>query len=278
MNLFDLIDKPPKSVLGEPLLNADADLGAQKSTARLILAGGRGSRLGLGPKALIEVAGQKLIDYFLESKVETFVMCAQESLDAIQSAAPGAFCFAQEELALLDERGSVCGFAPCGNGDAFAALGRAGLLEQITADRLVVYPIDNPLGLRAEPLLARGIGDVLIAAVPSIQNELAGGLVEVEGKVRVVEYLHAKDQPHWINTGIYSLDMNFVRGVFKEPLPIHPVQKEGLWKFEKFLFDAFAYARESQALGFEREEIFCPIKCPADLDKFASAHQSVTIE
>lgn len=265
--LAALIGQPPRSVAGEPITEAKASLGKSKSYVRLVLAGGRGSRLGAGPKALVEVKGQRLIDYFVSPTIQTYVMCARESLDAIQRAAPSAFCFAQDELPLIDDAGALCGSAPCGNGDALVALRRSGLLEQIDAERLIVLPIDNPLGVKAEPLLARAEGDVVVAAVAAVAGELAGGLVEVDGKVRVVEYLHAQATASWINTGIYSFARDFACRICEEPLPLHPVKKEGVWKFEKFLFDTFAYAHTVQALGLEREEIFYPIKSPGDLSR-----------
>lgn len=284
MNLFDLIDAPPQVVVGSPITETTEFVGEPKTFARLILAGGKGSRLGLGPKALVDIEGRRLLDFFLEGSAQTYVMCNGESIDEIQRAAPRAYCFSQDTLPLLDGDGSVCGQAPCGNGDALLALDRSGLLEQIDAERLIVYPIDNPLGLAAEPLLACAEGDVAIAAARAIEGEPSGGLVEVDGKVRVVEYLHSAQRVEWINTGIYSLSLDFVRRICKEPLPIHPVKKEGMWKFEKFLFDTFAFARTSQAIGFERKEIFAPIKSPADLKEFATAlhlqrvSQSVTIK
>lgn len=265
MNLFDLTGKPPQMVTGSPIIETGDQLGERKRHARLILAGGKGSRLGLGPKALLEIGGRPLIETFLESEVPAYIMCAKENLSEIQKVAPRAFCFAQEELPLLDMKGAVCGLAPCGNGDALLALKRSGLLEEITADRLLVFPVDNPLGLNAESRLVCAEGDVAIAAVRAIEGEPSGGLVEVEGKVRVVEYIHSAQPAHWINTGIYSLSLDFVRQVCERPLPIHPVKKEGLWKFEKFLFDTFAFASSSQAIAFEREEIFSPIKCREDL-------------
>lgn len=265
MNLFELIDKPPQIVRGSPLVETEDHLGKPRRYARLILAGGRGSRLGLGPKALLEFEGRPLIEAFLEGGVPTYIMCAEESLEQIQKAAPHAFCFAQGELPLLDSEGAVCGSAPCGNGDALLALKRSGLLDQITAERLLVFPVDNPRGLQAESRLVCAEGDVAIAAVSAIEGESSGSLVEVEGRVRVIEYLHSPGPAYWINTGIYSLSLDFVRRVCEEPLPIHPVTKEGLWKFEKFLFDTFAYATSSQAIAFDREEIFSPIKCREDL-------------
>lgn len=280
--LRSLIGKRGTLISGEPLTETHVPKGEPLSYSRLILAGGLASRLGAGvPKALLEIEGRPLIDYFLDDDIPTFIMTAPEHLKAIQAKAPSAYCFAQDRLPLLEaESLAPLKKAPCGNGDALAAMDRSRVLDKLQTERLIVLPVDNPLGLFAEDSLCKMRGDVGMGVVRREENELAGGVISLFGQARVVEYLHSNTRTPFVNTGIYSFATDFVRRVCKEPLPLHAVEKieegERVWKFEKFLFDIFAFAKEVYAVELNRERSFSPIKTPLDLATFQSAKNLLT--
>jgi UDP-N-acetylglucosamine/UDP-N-acetylgalactosamine diphosphorylase len=278
-----LAQAKPTPLKGRLAANATKPQAQPAQSARLILAGGQASRLGKGPKALLEVGGRRLIEYLIDPAIETYVMTAPDMLEIIQGAAPHAHCFVQKELPTLDQTNlEVCGSAPAGNGDALAALARSGLLEKIEADRLTVLPIDNPLGCKAELLLSRSRCDIAIGAVKGKPGEKAGAILEIDGCHRVAEYIYGNRSALYINTGIYSISLDFARRMWDRELPLHVVSRnEGgnagaqmIYKFEHFLFDIFPFAQSTELVELERSSCFAPIKIPADLDRFATLAES----
>jgi UDP-N-acetylglucosamine/UDP-N-acetylgalactosamine diphosphorylase len=105
-----------------------------------------------------------------------------------------------------------------------------------------------------------------------------GLLVEVQGKLAVVEYSELSFDPPpeaLSSTGILCASMDFIRYACQEiavQLPLHAACKQALVfqegtphkkeviKCERFLFDWLAVSRSSTAFVAKREEVYAPVK------------------
>jgi UDP-N-acetylglucosamine pyrophosphorylase len=193
-------------------------------------------------------------------------------------------------------------FAPDGNGSLFASLARSGLLERLRTegvDGLFLCNIDNALIRMADPILigcaAELRSDAVSKSVAKASPAESVGVFALRGgKATVVEYTEIGETArnarksdgsllyadvnivsHWV-----SLDL--VRKVARRELPYHtafktvrylgadgtpvPADRPNAYKFESFLFDAFAYARKPAVLRVERRDEFAPVKNAAGAD------------
>ncbi|MBS0623789.1 MAG: UTP--glucose-1-phosphate uridylyltransferase [Verrucomicrobia bacterium] len=171
---------------------------------------------------------------------------------------------------------------PNGNGDFFKQFVVNGIWKE-WADQGVeivrVMPIDNPLALPFDSELFgfhhRLSNDVSIQAIARLsKEEKAGTLVSMQEKVGVVEYGESPaPEKGFANIGLYAFSMPWVQTISQVEMPLHPAMKAiktyqdaevpkhpNVWKFEEFIFDAFCYAQKSEALVYDREHCFAPLK------------------
>ncbi len=256
-------------------------------TACVILAGGQGSRLGVsGPKGLFSVLGKTLFQHLVEKVPVTMPLAIMTSEDNDEETRryfsnQGLFgrridFFCQTSLPLLDEQYREVGRGPDGNGSLYQGLMASGLVQQWLSqgiDTLLVLPIENPL---ADPADARLVAhhrntqaDVTIKCVERISGESMGLLVEEEGHLRIAEYIELKspvEGPAYSYVGQMALSLEFVQRAASLTLPLHWVKKRGVWKRERFLFDAFGIAERSEALCYPRAMCYAPIKNQQSLE------------
>lgn len=120
----------------------------------------------------------------------------------------------------------------------------------------------------------------LVKAIERKSDERMGVLVREEGKLRVIEYFEFPGSANSFlgYTGLFSVRINEIH--FKRQ-PLHKSDKEGYWKFEKFIFDLFPRG-EAKVMVVPRENHFAPLKnktgfdCPTTVQEALFAEDSRT--
>jgi UDP-N-acetylglucosamine/UDP-N-acetylgalactosamine diphosphorylase len=195
---------------------------------------------------------------------------------------------------------------PDGHGGVLQALGRtSGLLDRLRrlgVRHLSYFQVDNPLLLPVDPLFI-GFHLQERAQISSrcvrkaYAGERVGVFVEMDGRLRVVEYMDlpaecasATDITNqlrfcWANIAAHIFDLEFLiphcTGE-RSPLPLHlstkktpflnasghlvrPTEANGI-KLERFIFDLLPHAERTLLLEGKREEVFSPAKNLIGLD------------
>lgn len=216
--------------------------------------------------------------------------------------APSQLHFVQQRsLPLLDQSGSLLwespgkiAYGPSGNGDMVYSLHHSGLMsrwQDLGVEAITVVPVDNALGdLFDRELIGYHIHADHEVTIKGIRREepteKVGVLVLREGKLSIVEYTELPESYHSdsviANSGLYALSLAFCKRVAQQTLPLHAIQKrinahdgyesreQTAWKYESYLFDAFAYADRCGAMLYPRARCFAPLKSPEDITKVRS--------
>lgn len=202
---------------------------------------------------------------------------------------------------------------PNGNGQALDYFYRSGIWQhwyQQGIRYLNFVLIDNPL---ADPFDAELLGfhvrnhnEITLKCTHRKDVfEKVGVLVTQENQCRVIEYLEFPKEEwnavtsdnmlkHRIaNLSLFCASMQFIERIALSAIemPLHPVKKSvksidsqghsifseqpNAWKFEKFIFDIFAYSNKTQALLFPREECYAPLKNISGEDSIETVHQAL---
>jgi UDP-N-acetylglucosamine/UDP-N-acetylgalactosamine diphosphorylase len=206
--------------------------------------------------------------------------------------------FSQKMLPFLDDEGSwvlessgKVAEGPDGNGGALKALYHSGIWkkwESLGVCWVHVILIDNPL---ADPFdhafvgyHRRQGGEASLKCVLRERAEENVGIIALEeGKLCIVDYFELSGEQRTsrhpdgslsfplANTGLFCLNMSFIKKVAEDPLielPWHLQRREievqgylkKVWKYETFIFDLLPYAQDVSLLCYPREEIFAPLK------------------
>jgi len=241
-----------------------------KTVGTIILAGGRGSRLGFSkPKGCLEIGGKSLY--------ETLLLKAKGRAAVMTSTATH-----RETLRHLKEKGltDVDVFqtncfprltkdyeeTPEGNGALFSAFYHSDLKEKWKdVDLFSVIPIDNPLADPFDPEMICHCDQLIVKAVK--RQEKMGALVEIQGKLHVLEYSEMSEKNSWKlgYTGMFVCSKDFFVKASQLEMPWHIVEKQGIKHYEKFIFDAFFLANRYKILEKPIQSCFSPIKTKADL-------------
>lgn len=288
--------------------------------ASIIVAGGMGTRLGWsGPKGtypVTQLLGKSLFQLFAEKtgaaskrsnrRLHLAVMTSPLNHEVTKSyferhdffgLHPSQVAlFQQHMIPMLDEKGETflaengeTAFGPDGNGYALHHLKRTGVLDlwrRSGVKWITFVQVDNAL---ADPfdasLVGFAINKKLDCAIKSIMRdspqEKVGILVEVDGKVQVVEYSEVpdvirlakrKDSEKLLypcaNISSYCFSVDFVEKAATLTLPLHCAWKKvkalhdpslNACKFEAFIFDLLPYAN-SEVVLYPRSLCFAPIK------------------
>lgn len=263
----------------------------------ILLAGGQGSRLShSGPKGTFLIEGKSLFQWICEQvppsdfpiAVMTSPLNHRETVSFFEKHrhfGREIFFFQQETLPLLDEKRNTIEIqpgtlaqGPDGNGSIYRSFARAGLLDLFqkrNIDVVAVVPVENPLAHPADPALFdfhRSQGaDATIKCVGRLSSdEKMGALCLRDGKIEIVEYIDLirSQRYFYSNAGMMSLSLSFLAAMASVNLPLHWVWKTivlrgeemGVWKRERFLFDALAFANKVEALSYPREMCYAPLK------------------
>jgi ADP-heptose:LPS heptosyltransferase len=259
--------------------------GTPENAALVILAGGQGTRLGYdGPKGTFHVLGKSLFQWIVQKAPPSMPIAVMTSplnhQETVQFFAEkhnfgrDIWCFEQTVLPLLDAQYRPVFAGPDGNGCVFQRLVATGWVERMRqqgVDTVVFLPVDNPL---ADPADGAWIGrhrrqnsDLTVKCIRRAPREAGLGLlVEEEGRLAVVEYVDLTraeiDSPAFAYAyiGQFAASLSFIERAAQVDLPLHWIRKQGLWKRERFVFDAFVAATRAEAICYPREICYAPLK------------------
>ena len=187
---------------------------------------------------------------------------------------------------------------PDGHGGTFAALERSGLLDLLRGegwDLISYFQVDNPLVTVVDQRfighhLRRG-ADFSCKVVPKRDPLEALGMAVLKGdRPAVIEYVDVPEEvagarlpagglrfPYG-SIAVHVMDVPFVERVLQraDGLPWHVARKQyevideqgqkvpspsgGCYKFERFIFDALAFAEECAFVEVRRDTEFAPVK------------------
>lgn len=263
----------------------------------ILLAGGQGTRLGFsGPKGCLPITPEKtLFQYFADQVKDHLKMAIMTSKDNHEATlthfrqlglkSDQISFFQQGELPfltlegqpLLTASGKVA-FGPDGNGAAVRDFFKSPIASQWEKEGIVYVTlilIDNPLADPFDPYLigahALSGAEITLKCIMRNPEEKLGLVVKRNGKPHVIEYSEAPEElwkNHFLsNISLFCFSMSFLKKVANEPLPLHKALKNGVWKFEHFIFDLLDYSDATQVALYSREETFAPIKEASDIEK-----------
>jgi UDP-N-acetylglucosamine/UDP-N-acetylgalactosamine diphosphorylase len=308
----------------------------------ILVAGGQGTRLGYeGPKgtyrlapitqaSLFEIHSRKILA--LERQYQTsipFYIMTSEGNDADTRkffAENGSFglnpervkffvqgtlpAFHQDGRMILESPGKLFA-APDGHGGILSALGRRGMLADMTARGLTTlyfFQVDNPLVDIADPVflgvhLQRRADMAVKVCAKCSPDEGLGVTVVRDGRTSVVEYTELTPEQKnerlpdgelffkFGSVAIHIFSLEFLIRELSAGLPLHQAHKKvptcddqgktvkpdkpNAYKFEKFIFDALPDAKESLILEFAREDEFAPVKNADGNDSPATARAAM---
>ena len=183
-----------------------------------------------------------------------------------------------------------------GNGGIYDAFIKSGLLEEIKQNKIewvFVNNIDNIVSNFVDPLLLgltiqnnKKIGAKSVAKTNP--KEKVGVFCKINGKPKIIEYIdlpkkmaEQRDENGEllygeVNIGAYLFNTSVLENLAKVKLPYHAALKKSeylaengeyiepespnIYKFEVFIFDAFAGYDDITILRVKREDEFAPVK------------------
>lgn len=274
---------PPKPLFSCPEARI---VGKLDRVGAIVLAGGQGSRLGhTGPKGTFPILGKSLFEWICEkAPKENFPIAVMTSplnheetktfFEKNHNFGREMYFFQQEMAPFLDEKKCLTKIlVPSGNGSVYASFAASGLLELFKKkgiEILTIVPVENPLADVGDSQLighARGFDVTLKCVRRESSIESMGAIVEREGKIEIVEYIHLDPtlDYRYSNTGMMAISLSFFETMKDVALPMHWVKKKlpGTqkwgWKGEKFIFDALPFAN-AQAVCFSKKKCYAPLK------------------
>jgi UDP-N-acetylglucosamine/UDP-N-acetylgalactosamine diphosphorylase len=308
----------------------------------LLVAGGQGTRLGFDhPKGMYPIgpvsgcslfqilcekvlAAQRRYDvtlplYIMTSRATHDETCAFLAQHGYFGLAPSQVTlFRQGSLPAVDaqtgrlllESPSSLALAPDGHGGLLRALRSQGVLQDMQnrgLTRLFYMQVDNPLATVGEPLFAgwhlleqSELSTQVVAK--QAPDERVGNVVEVDGRVQIIEYSDlpaeaaARRHPDgslvlWagnIAVHLFELPLLAQFSTADCTLPFHVARKkvpyidesgyrvqperENACKFEQFIFDLLPHARRALVVEVDAEQAFAPLKNAPGAPRDAPEH------
>jgi len=214
----------------------------------ILLAGGQATRLGDAahghPKALVPIAGHPLAEY----QVWQLVRAGVERV-IVSCAAGQAALFEAKLYGLGAEIVAVAEPEPLGRGGGlrFAAERReeSGPVYALNGDEL------HDVDLRALLEAHEEHGGAATIVVAPLQSEF--GVVDLEDGDRITGFREAPRLPHWVNAGVYVLDV--------EALARLPERGD----HEQSTFPELA--QEGKLFAFRHEGLWITVNTPKDLQR-----------
>ena len=199
----------------------------------------------------------------------------------------------QEGKMVIDEQNNKIKTASNGNGGIFKALKKANIIEEMKSngvewvyicgvDNIMVKPIDPIfIGLtlsRKEKIASKSI-------LKKFPEEKVGAFCKRNGKPSIIEYIeltekmmtecNSKGKLMYGDANFIShlLSLDSIEKISKENLKYHCAVKNGLYKFEEFIFDGFEFFDDMVVMRVQREEEFAPIKNKEGIDSPETAKE-----
>lgn len=261
--------------------------------ATLILAGGSGSRLGKGPKALLEINGKTLLEIILDriGNDNFAIIVSNNNYKDILSRYPDLKnkLILQRDLPYMNNNGPAKDdkgndiMGPNGNGECLKLLYCSKIYKEWRNNDIThvsVVPIDNykALSLGHNYDSDYIIYDLVVKAIVKQPNESVGTIIVNKEKniLEIVEYMNL--QPNERNykygySGLCLCSCNWIDKLYcnnTTNIPLHFVWKEvdgrSLKKAEYFIIDLFPLATTWKIQEIDRNKEFYPIKSPQDLN------------
>ncbi len=324
------LEDPDNAISPEKATEAGRAALRRGNLAALVVAGGQGTRLGfahpkgmypIGPvseatlfqihaekvRALSEQFGRKVplcvmtspatheeTVSFLEEN-DRFGLAADDLLVFCQGTMPAVSL--EDGKVLLAEKDSIA-LSPDGHGGTLAALSGSGILDQLSErgiEQLFYFQVDNPLVDIGSPefygyhLLTESELTSQVVAKQS-PKEKVGNVVEVDGRLQVIEYSDLPDEvAHrrredgsleiWAGSiAVHVFDVAFLKrkAADADSLPFHLARKKVPYvtdsgekvsprepnaiKFERFIFDLLPSAENAIVVQVDPTEHFAPLK------------------
>ncbi|MCI9177999.1 MAG: UDPGP type 1 family protein [Clostridia bacterium] len=183
-----------------------------------------------------------------------------------------------------------------GNGGIYEAIAKAGLIEQMKKQQIewiFISNVDNILSHFVDPLLLgltiqqeKKIGAKSVAKTNP--KEKVGVFCKMNGKPKIIEYIDlpaemAEERDEQgellygeVNIANYLFHLQVLENLAEVKLPFHAAfkksgyltktgeykeaQEPNVYKFEAFIFDAFARVKDIAILRVDRKEEFAPVK------------------
>lgn len=194
--------------------------------------------------------------------------------------------FKQGELPFLDVNGKLIRqdnrilTGPDGNGSSIQTFFASSLAQQWEKEGVTFVnfiSVDNPL---ADPFDAHLVGahainanDISLKCIKREDpEELLGLLAEASGRPVVIEYMEAPKEIWTLkeksgvptyslaNISLFCFSYSFLAKVANYKMPLHKAFKNGVWKFERFIFDVLNFTQKSQVFLYPRKFCFAPVK------------------
>lgn len=169
--------------------------------------------------------------------------------------------------------------APAGNGSFYRSFYESPIFKkwkQLDVGAITVLPIDN---FKANPQDEALIGsiesgfDLTVYAIEKNPMEPIGTITTSGEKLQILEYSEYQNNETTLGySGLFAISLNFLKKCAESALPFHLAKKKGccfvkgeevildIFKFEKFIFDAFSLTNHYQILNTCRKKYFCPLK------------------
>ena len=276
-----------------------------KKAACIIMAAGSGSRLNSTlPKGLFKVDNKTLFEHFFikilnkqkkyNTKLYISIMTSQDNHDLIREffeknnffnlEIDQVDFFMQDDMPFLTKEGNwlldnfKIAKGPNGNGELFKNFYSSNLFEKYhdkNIEHLSIVPIDNIL---LDPFDEKLLGfhknsqnEVTIKCIKreEFQEKKGAYALDTKGNIKIIEYINLDLNKNYkfSNTGIYLVDLNFIKKVKDIVLPIYFVYKKinsssnvYAYKAESFIFDNVNFAKKNSTLLDFKENFYAPLK------------------
>ncbi len=207
--------------------------------------------------------------------------------------------FKQGELPMLTQDGKIIiednkiKTGSNGNGGIYFAMKNQNVIDDMKSkdikwvyicgvDNIMVNPIDPIfIGLTIKNNMQVASKSV----VKAYPEERVGVFCKRDGKPSTIEYIEMTEEMKQernkdgellygeANFVSHLLSLNAIELTSEKELQYHIAQKNGLYKFETFIFDAFEYFDDMLVMRVKREEEFAPIKNKEGVDSPETAKE-----
>lgn len=207
--------------------------------------------------------------------------------------------FNQGELPMLTEDGKIIiennkiKTGSNGNGGVYFAMKKQNIINDMKSkdikwvyvcgvDNIMVNPIDPVfIGLTINNNMQVASKSV----VKAYPEERVGVFCKRDGKPSTIEYIEMTEEMKFerdqkgellygeANFVSHLLSLSAIEVISEKTLQYHIAQKNGLYKFETFIFDAFEYFDDMLVMRVKREDEFAPIKNKEGVDSPVTAKE-----
>ena len=207
--------------------------------------------------------------------------------------------FMQGELPMITEEGKIIiennkiKTGSNGNGGVYSAMKEHKIIDDMKAKNIkwvYICGVDNIMVNPIDPLF---IGETVInnmqiaskSVAKAYPEEKVGVFCKRNNKPSTVEYIELSEKMRnekyengelvygEANIISHLLDIEAIEKITKYSLQYHIAHKNGLYKFETFIFDAFEHFDNMLVMRVKREEEFAPIKNKEGIDSPKTAKE-----